>query len=277
MRSQRLQSGIPVALAWAATLLLHAAPLLRGAGSDELDDLLVQLKSAGNEKSARTIEERIRFAVKPGQTDRLLTALSAPHPRTTPLVLDLLATRAAGPATVSTLRKFLRPEPAWYAAGVLGALSRLGDPAALTEMTERADDGRLKPEDRAEYVTAIAILAVRGDDELRPGAWKVLGRLRVKEGLGAFLDGLTDPLEENRKAALSGLQGTLGTLFPYLRFNFDAVNYKTDGGDAASRDKAAESIRKWLPSLGIPKDVLKTLKVDRPPPTTQTRTGESSP
>ncbi len=258
----------------AALMLLLASPP-PDAGADELDDLLAQLKAARNEKAAKAVEDRIRFAVKPGQTERLLSALAPPHPRTAPVLLDLIAVRADGPSTVPTLRKFLKPEPAWFSAAVLSALARLGDPAALPELIERADAVRLKAEDRNEHVAAIALLAVRGADDYRPGALKALGRLRVKEGVGALLDGLSDASLENRQAACAGLGGTLESLFPYLRFDFEALGYDPSGGDAASREKTAESIRKWLPSLGIPKEALKTRKQEAPPPATPTESGGS--
>jgi hypothetical protein len=262
--------GLRFVAAATSAIVLMAAGALR---ADHLDILLGQLKSARNEKAARAVEDRIRFAVKPGQTGRLLTELAKPHPKTAPVLLDLIATRADGPSTIPTLRKFLKPEPAWFAAGVLGTLARLGDPAALPLLTERADNGRLDAKDRVAYVGAIARLAVRGSDDYRPGALKALGRLRLKEGLGALLDGLTDASLENREAAMAGLRGTLGSLYPYLRFDYVALGYDPAGGDEATRSRKAESLRTWLPSLGIPKEVLKTLKQAAPPPTTKTPTG----
>jgi hypothetical protein len=132
----------------------------------------------------------------------------------------------------------------------------------------------LKAPDRAACVAAIGRLAVRGGEDYRLGALTTLSRLRSREGLGALLDGLTDPVAENRRAALAGLLGTLESMYPYLAFNAEALGYEAGAGDPDARRRKVESLRAWLPTLGITPASVKSQKSDVPPPKTTTESGK---
>jgi HEAT repeat protein len=271
----RFPSTIRLARAALAALVLLVAPGgAPGARADELDDMLVQLKAVKDPRLLKPIEDRLRFAVKPEHAPRLLAAIAPPSPITTPILLDLVGERADGPATVPLLQKYAKPDPPWFEARVLGALARLGDPSALPRLAERTEDGRIKASDRAVYVAAIGVLAVRGDEDYRMGALTTLTRLRVKEGLGALLDGLTDPVADNRRTAMDGVLGTLEAMYPYLAFDAQALGYEV-GGDPDARRRKAEALRAWMPTIGIPPPFLKSLKSDQPPPKTTTETGKA--
>jgi len=272
MSPSRMATRLALAALAALALSLGAGP--GGARADEVDDLLVQLKAVKDPRTSKPIEDRLRFAVKPDHTGRLLAALAPPSPTTAPFLLDLVAERADGPSTVPLLQKIAKPDPPWLEACILGTLARLGDPAALPRLVERADDLRLKAPDRAACVAAIGRLAVRGGEDYRLGALTALSRLRSREGLGALLDGLTDPVAENRRAALAGLLGTLESMYPYLAFNAEALGYEAGAGDPDARRRKVESLRAWLPTLGITPASVKSQKSDVPPPKTTTESGK---
>jgi HEAT repeat protein len=246
MRTAR--TGFASAVALVAGLL---GGLPRAARADELEDLLIQLRTAKDAKAVRAVEDRLRETVKPEHANRLLAALSPPSPLTAPLLLDLLGAKADGPATAPALKKLLKPEPAWFEARVLAALARLGDDTAVPQLAERADDIRLKPQDQDEYLAAICQVAERAGDNARQSALLALGMLKCREGLGALVNGLTDPAPETRRIAQAGLQRTLEALFPYLRFDFKTLGYSPDGGTDETRRKAADSIRNWLITSGL--------------------------
>jgi hypothetical protein len=250
-----------------AVVLAGGLPALspRDARAEAVDDLLAQLKSVKEEKALKPIEDGLRLAVKPDHVNKLLAALSPPNPLTAPILLELLGARADGPTTIPPLQRIAKVGPPWFSARVFVALSRLGDATALPKLTQRVEDTNLKPQERDEYLSALASVAVRGSDDERQGTLQILGRLRIQEGLGALVDGLTDSVAENRRTAQAGLRGTMESLYPYARFDFAGVGYDATGGTDESRRKPVETIRKALMAMGIPAATLKSIK---PPPQT---------
>jgi HEAT repeat protein len=132
------------------------------------------------------------------------------------------ALTAAGALEAAGLRRLLAGRPP-LALRAAEALRRLDDASGLPRVLELAQE---RGTSRAEAV-------------------RVLGGFRVKEAVPPLLAALEDSELPVRASALTGLQGVLGSLFPYRRLNLQSTGYGTNAPEAQRREGAAKIAAWW--------------------------------